>query len=70
MRSFFFMMKNVKLLKLGYTEKWKDRISWKDRITNDEVYHRIGTVTTLLAIILDDSKDFLDLYYGKTNWKS
>ena len=33
--------KNLKLLKLGYTEKML-RISRKDRITNDEVYRRMG----------------------------
>ena len=35
------------------------RISWKDRITNDEVYRRMGTVNALLGYIVRRQLSFL-----------
>ena len=35
------------------------RISWKDRITNDEVYCRMGTVNTFLVDIVRRQLSFL-----------
>ena len=52
------MIKNLKLLKLGYTEKML-RISWKERVTNDEVYRHMGTVNALLGHIIRRQLSFL-----------
>ena len=35
------------------------RISWKDRITNNEVYHRMGTSKALLGDIVRQQLSFL-----------
>ena len=59
MESFFrHDFKNLKLLKLGYTEKML-RISWKDRVTNDEVYRHMGTGKVLLGDIVRRQLSFV-----------
>ena len=63
-------LSSVMMKKLEAFETWLYRkmlrISWKHRITNDEVYHRMGTVKALMGNIVRRQLSCMCAYSGRT----